>query len=51
MKDKCKYCIWHKLNGYWQSECVNRACEHYQEECVETDKYEPSECDYKEVKE
>ena len=51
MREKCKYCIWHKLNGYWQSECVNTACEYYGDECIETDKYEPSECDNKEVNE
>lgn len=49
-KEKCKYCINHRLNGYWTSECTNKNSEYWGGECVEKDKLEPSECEYKEVK-
>ena len=45
---KCKYCKSYKIGKVWQSECANENCEYYGEECIEKDRLEPSECDYKE---
>jgi len=49
--EKCKYLKWYRFKGgQWQSECSNTECEYYGEECVEKDRCEPSECEYKETK-
>lgn len=49
-RESCKYCKNHRLDGYWKSECTNEDCEFWGGECVEKDKLEPSECEYKERK-
>ena len=46
---KCKHCKWSKAGGRWISECRNKECYYYGDECIEKQGYDDREpCDEKE---
>ena len=49
-KAKCKYIKWEKVCDRWISECRNKNCYYYGDECVEKQGYDSEPCDDKEIK-
>lgn len=47
MKIRCAYCKWERGNLSPISECANENSFWFGDECVEQDRMEPRECDYK----
>ena len=48
-KAKCKYIKWEKVCDRWISECRNKNCYYYGDECIEKQGYDSEPCDDKEV--
>lgn len=45
---KCKFIRWSKVSGHWISECKNKNCIYYGEECIEKQGDDSEPCDEKE---